>query len=379
MGLNASLQIHFNRIEAMAPEIDENVSDFCNILLECASYFIPNRIITIRPRDKPYINHACRLADRSRNRWHKTYQRTRDPRHYAIYREKRRDAKFTRQNAKIEHHNRLMSRLTDNYITPKEYWKLMKSIMGEKSHSGISTLCHNGRQIVNTVDKANIFNEYFASQARVTDPPRALPPLYIGNENTIDRVTTTCAEVQKLIKMLDASKANGPDGISIQLLKNTCNSISGILSRIFNQSFEQGRVPQKWKEANVTHVYKKGDKQIVGNYRPISLISVLGKLQERIVYMVLYDHCKRHGLLTWKNSGFKPKDSAMNQLLLVTHKIYQAIDNGLDVNLAFLDISKAFDRVWHIGLLYKLRTLGITGRLHDWLENYLCHKGREWP
>ena len=79
-------------------------------------------------------------------------------------------------------------------------------------------------------------------------------------------------------------------------------------------------------------------------------------------------------ILTWRNSGFKPKDSAMNQLLTVIHQIYNVLEHGSDVSITFLDISKAFDRVWHIGLLHKLRTLGVCGRLIDWLSDYLSNR-----
>ncbi len=148
-------------------------------------------------------------------------------------------------------------------------------------------------------------------------------------------MVTNYLEVERLIRTLDPTKANGPDMISIQLLKRTSDVISNSISQMFNKSFNQGKVPCQWKRANVTPVYKKGDKQIVSNYRPISLLSVVGKLQERIVFKTLYEYCSQHNLLTWRNSGFKPKDSAMNQLLIVTHKIYEALENGNDVNLAF--------------------------------------------
>ena len=112
----------------------------------------------------------------------------------------------------------------------------------------------------------------------------------------------------------------------------------------------------------------------MSNYILTALLSIEGKLQEKVVFKRLYDFCEKHMLLTWRNSGFKPKDSAMNQLLTVTHQIYNALEHGSDVNIAFLDISKAFYRVWHIGLLHKLRTLGVCGRLIDWLSDYLSNR-----
>jgi hypothetical protein len=217
----------------------------------------------------------------------------------------------------------------------------MKIVMGAKAKPSIGTLNVNGDQLVDSVEKATTFNRYFASQCTLNDVPSAMPPMSFETAERIGVVKTD--EVETLIRALDSSKANGPDGISIQLLKSTATSISDALSRLFNTSFRRGIVPTQWKEANITPVYKKGDKQVVSNYRPISLLSVVGKLQERIVFKVLYRFLREQNLLTWRNSGFKPKYSAMNQLIMVTQKIYDALENGHDVTIALLDISETFD------------------------------------
>jgi hypothetical protein len=376
-GLNATLRNNMNTIILYEPTIDTMVDKFNSVLLECASYFIPNRTITVRPRDKPYITHECRRADRIRNRWHKIFQRTRSPLHYDIFRERRREAKQMRQVAKIDCHNRLMAKLSGDHIHPKDYWKTIKSVMGVKVKPTIGTLTVNGNEIANTKNKADIFNNYFATQSTLDDTPRAMPPLLMTTRHRLGNVKTTQAEVERIIHALDISKANGPDLISARLIKSTGAVIGGTISRLFNLSFETGKVPKAWKEANITPVYKKGERHIVTNYRPISLLSIVGKVQEKVVFKALYDFCHKHMLLTWRNSGFKPKDSATNQLHIVTHQIYNALEHGNDVNIAFLDISKAFDRVWHIGLLHKLRTLGVCGTLIDWLSDYLtCRKQR---
>jgi hypothetical protein len=343
--------------------VDTNVNNFNSVLIDCANYFIPNRIIQIRPRDKPYITHACRVADRNRNRCHKKFPRTRNPQHYVEFREKRREAKHIRQNAKIEYNNKIMTKLSNDQVNSREYWKIMKSIMGTKAKPGIGTLNVNGEQLVSPKDKASVFNEYFASQSTLDEEPTVLPAFHYMTPLRLDHVRTSPEEIQRLIQTLDSSKANGPDEISIRLLQMTGQTICYPLCKLFNNSFFQGKVPSQWKQANVTPVYKKGERQIISNYRPIYLLSVVGKLQERIVYKVLYEFPSQKKFLTWRNSGFKPVDSAMNQLLLVTQKIYNALENGQDVNIAFLDISKAFDRVWHRGLVFKLKMIGIGGQL----------------
>ena len=124
--------------------------------------------------------------------------------------------------------------------------------------------------------------------------------------------------------------------------------------------------------ANVIPIFKKESKNNASNYRPISLLSSLSKVLEKAVHYHLYTYLNDHSLLTVKNSGFKPKDSTVNQLLSIVHKLYSGLDNKENACLVFLDISKAFDRVWHGGLLFKLKQLGISGTLLKWLESYLA-------
>ena len=107
------------------------------------------------------------------------------------------------------------------------------------------------------------------------------------------------------------------------------------------------------------------------NYRPISLISVVGKCMERCVYKHIYNYLLIHILITCHQSGFTPGDSAINQLLYLTNEFGKALDDGKEIRVIFCDISRAFDRVWHRGLLHKLESIGIGGPLLMWLASYL--------
>ena len=103
------------------------------------------------------------------------------------------------------------------------------------------------------------------------------------------------------------------------------------------------------KQANVVPADKKGDKQNLKNYRPISLLPLAGKIFERILYDSMYEFFTENNSLFPNQSGFKPGDSCINQLLSITHDIYKSFDNGLEIQVIFLDISKVFDKVWHKG------------------------------
>ena len=116
---------------------------------------------------------------------------------------------------------------------------------------------------------------------------------------------------------------------------------------------------------------KGGDRTAVSNYRPISLLSNINKVLERIVFKHLYNHFLENDILTPLQSGFIPGDSTVNQLLFLYNAFCKALDAGKEVRVIFCDISKAFDRVWHAGLMHKLRAAGISGNLLDWFTNYL--------
>ena len=129
--------------------------------------------------------------------------------------------------------------------------------------------------------------------------------------------------------------------------------------------------PFAWKSANVVPVYKKGDKTNTTNYRPISLISCIGKVFEKCVFKHLHNYIVFNKKLSPLQSGFTPGDSAVFQLVDLCHTFSKAVDDGKEVRVIFCDISKAFDRVWHRGLLFKLRRMGIGGNLLGWFKSYL--------
>ena len=113
------------------------------------------------------------------------------------------------------------------------------------------------------------------------------------------------------------------------------------------------------------------------NYRPISLLSCTSKVLERVVYNKLYDHCDVNNLLSPRNSGFKRNDGAVNRLLYLVDRIHKGLDDEKEIAMVFLDICKAFDKVWHKGLLFKLESFGVSGSVLRWFKSYLenrCQK-----
>ena len=129
-----------------------------------------------------------------------------------------------------------------------------------------------------------------------------------------------------------------------------------------------------WKHANVMPLFKKDDSSKLNNYRPVSLLSCTSKILERIVFKTVFNYLRDNNILTSHQSGFQPGDSTVNQLAYLYHVFSHALDRKKDVRIVFCDISKAFDRVWHEGLLFKLERIGIGGNLLKFFKHYLSNR-----
>ena len=180
-------------------------------------------------------------------------------------------------------------------------------------------------------------------------------------------------EIRKIIRALNIHKVHGHDDISIRMIKICDKSLLKPLVLLFQNSVKLSYFPVIWKRSNIIPVHKKDDKQLVKNYHPISLLPIFGKIFEKINFNKIYHFLLEERLLNPNQSGFRQSDSCINQLLTITHEIFEAFDCNptLEVRSVFLDISKAFDKVWHEGLLFKLRSMGISGGLYNLLGNYL--------
>ena len=162
--------------------------------------------------------------------------------------------------------------------------------------------------------------------------------------------------------------------ISIGMLKICSDPILKPIELIFKSCIESRKFPIKWKKANVAPVHKKNNKQLIENYGPILLLPVSGKIPERIIYNKVFEFFSENELISHNQSGFRPGDSCINQLLCNTHDIYQSLDDGLETRGVFLDITKVFDKVWHEVLLFRLKQNGISGNLLNVITNFLYQR-----
>ena len=219
-------------------------------------------------------------------------------------------------------------------------------------------------------------NNFFRDQTLLNDQNARIPNIACYVNSFLSNLVITPPEVESVLKSLPLGKAVGSDDVNNRILREIAHELSYPLCSLINQSLRLGIFPDTWKDALVCPIFKGGDPASVTNYRPISLLSYLEKVPERIIFKHLYNHLHDNGVLTPLQSGFIAGDSTTNQLTFLYNTFCQALDSGKEKRVVFCDVSKAFDRVWHKGLLCKLRAAGISGSLLSWFESYLSERGQ---
>ena len=281
------------------------------------------------------------------------------------------------RKSKDTYYEKLAEQINREKVNPKLFWKISKQLLKlDTSSASIPPLKANGNIIENDVEKASALNDYFASQSTVDDSNVVLPPIHPLDYPPLEMITITSEEVFDSLQNLNISKSCGPDLINPRLLKEGAAVLKYPLTMIFNSSITRCDFPKTWKMANVTPIHKKDDKSLPSNYRPISLLSIVGKLMERCIHKHIYNYVMEHKLITPFQSGFIKNDSTTYQLLKLNHTFCEAVDQGKEVRCVFCDISKAFDRVWHRGLLHKLSSIGIKGNVLRWFSSYLSERSQ---
>jgi len=200
--------------------------------------------------------------------------------------------------------------------SPRKYWQLVKMLVKEntKSCEQIPPLLIDNETYTNNENEiANALNDYIVSVATVNDEDSNYPPLSLKTNQILDEIMVSEQVIIDILSNLDINKASGPDGISHKMLKHSCNSICKPLSLLFNQSLRESQYPNAWKIANVIPLFKKGNKELPSNYRPISLISCLGKVMERVVDKYVFNFLLHNDLFHKTQSGFLRGHSTIYQ------------------------------------------------------------------
>ena len=244
-----------------------------------------------------------------------------------------------------------------------------------KCRTTVGPIKVNNRVIQGDEETARVLNEYFCSVFNPADPPDSIPPLRARNcASTLDSIEIRDSIIFEKICKLKPDGAPGPDGHANRFIKSFGRELTPALGIIFRKSIDNSEVPFDWRSANITPIYKKGSKSDPGNYRPVSLTSVCCKLLESIICDNINEHLSRNNLLNKTQHGFCKSKSCTTNLLEFLEAVISKLDTGVPVDIAYLDFSKAFDKVPWRRLIAKVKAHSISGRVLGWITSWLSNR-----
>lgn len=341
-------------------------------LLALQRRHVPHREYTTRSTDQPWFGYRCRVAAEAKYAAWLRYKRNPTRRNKDLHRAACRRMVVTSKWALKKWEESLRRKLCGTGVGNKTWWSLVKDKQGTGHQESIPPLSkQDGTVATSSKERAQLLASLFAGKMKVGNPQQPPPQLVQQCEKTVTMVEVTHQQVKRLLRGLDTQKATGPDDISPHLLKRCSQELAAPLTQVFTTCVRENVWPSVWKEARVVPVHKKSSRTDPKNYRPISLLSVVGKVFERVVAEVVCSHLKDNALLSDQQFGFRPGRSTSDLMMLLTRHWQDALDDGKDTIVVALDIAGAFDKVWHNGLLEKLRAKGIQGGLLRLLGNYL--------
>ena len=344
------------------------------------NYNLAFPITTFQPkttRNKPWVTKALKQLIKRKNSLYKLFHNKPTLYNEIQYKRCKGELLKSMKAAEKAHYHQLLHNSKNNL---KQTWKVMKDLIGMPSKASASnSFSINGNIVTNKQEIADCFNEYFTNigseLASKIPPSDTDPSSYLsGNyRESLFLSPVTETEVSDCISQLKSGSA-GHDQIKPSIIKDYKQHILDPLTHIINLSFEQGIVPDQIKMANVTPVYKGGDADQIGNFRPISVLSVFAKVYEKLVFQRTYKYLENSSILSNYQFGFRQGYSTEMALLNAIDNLSQALDAKHHVIGVFLDLKKAFDTVNPKILLRKLYHYGIRGVAHEWFLSYLTNR-----
>ena len=358
--------------------LDGTINESWDTLADKLNKFIDDHIPVCKenPRhsDKlPFIDRETKEKLNKKHRTWKKYIHCKTHENFEKFKSARNKATEAIKLAKYNYENDLSAKIN---INNKLFWNYVRK--NSKTTSNIGNLHDTeGNIIDDDRERANMFNNYFASVFNAN--MNSALPIFREREyaSVLSDIHFTEENVLKAIKGLNPNKSPGPDGIHPKLLVECKDQLKIPLTKILNKSMTNGEIPKQWKKANVTPIYKSGNKHKPENYRPISISSVCSNIMQRIVKNNITEHMIRNDLFSKHQFGFMKGKSCPLQLLEALEDWTDALDNGNEIDIIFYDFKKAFDTLPHNKLLQKIEAYGIKGKLLAWIKDFLSNRTQE--
>ena len=224
-------------------------------------------------------------------------------------------------------------------------------------------------------EKCEVLNDFFSS-VFVDEGDGPVPTFTSDYKSELSNISITNEDMQKALYKLNSTKSPGPDQVHPRVLKELAQQLSYPLRRLFEKTLRDGKIPKSWKVAEVKPIFKKGKKNSPGNYRPVSLTSIICKVFESFIRDALCEHLTQNNLLSADQFGFCSGRSCVSQLLVTIDEWFTSIDKNVPVDAAYLDFRKAFDSVPHKRLISKLYGYGVRGSVLAWVTDFLTNRSQ---
>ena len=365
-------------------DVNQSFNHFIDSINRVIDKYMPLKKLTkkeYKRRLKPWITPGILNSIDRKNKLYKRYSKTKSTviktQLFTEYKTLRNALNDLIHNSKQTYYKNYFLEHNTNL---RKIWDGIKEIVNikTKNYSYPASLQIGNNLINDPSEICNEFNNYFVNIADNILKGRKYGGRkhfsnYLNNQiqNSFAYEPCDTTEVITIINELDLTKASGPNGIPTKILQLICNIISQPLCKIINDSITTGVHPDRLKLVNVIPIFKKGSRLLVSNYRPISLLSNLNKIFEKIMYKRIYGFIERNSSLYSHQFGFRAKHSTTHALIDITEKIRKALDDNKVACGIFVDLQKAFDTVNHDILLDKLKFCGFRGIINEWFRSYL--------
>ena len=341
-------------------------SEFCEWVQVGIDVYIPHHKYQVKSHSSPWFSAACAAAIVYRTHIFRLHQQNKSSESKVKFREASNCCKRVLEAAKLPYATKTKESTTSQKLASRDFWRIANSVLSS-GKSAIPPLFNGPEVLSSASDKAKLFAKNFSKNSNLDDSSISLPVFPSITNLKLHNSSIAPKIVKKVITNLDSTKASAPDCIPVVVLKNCEPELSYILAKLFNKCLKESCFPDCWKVSSVVPVFKNvGKRSTAKNYCPVSLLSVVNN---RIV-----DHLEKCGLFSDFQYGFRSSRSTADLLTVVSDRIARAFNRSGASRAVALDISKAFDRVWHAGLLHKLKSYGISGQIFDLISSFISNR-----
>ena len=376
------LDIEVNKVDWDREVERLSVNDLWLLLIGILNNFKEKFIPKFKNRvnnEVPWLNATLKKMIKKRNNLYKRFNKSNQMYFKIKYKQMRNKVTKQIRILKEKYESKIIKRAKNNRKVFYTYVNSNKKgggsrkvgpLMKESEEDGTEEIVEDDNSV------AALLNDYFCTVFNRVKKEDKLNIMIESRkeEEVLDSINISDEDVKKAISAFKVNKSPGIDNITSTYAIKIKDIVAKPLRLLFNKSLQTNDIPEDWKKANITPIFKKGDKSLVENYRPVSLTVFFGKVMEKIVKQRIDKFLETNEQVNTTQHGFRKGRSCLTNLLVSEHSKMKIVDEGGQVDIVYLDFQKAFDKVPHARLMKKVRSYGIVGLVGGWIERWLEYR-----